>query len=151
MLHSSARPFPLHAARRHRSGGRTGRSCHRRGFDPLALTDTNALHGAVAFAKACRAAGIQPSLGTTAMERMIRDCTLCPRTKARWNSLRALVQRPAMMSEIASCQPLLTVAGRGFTLRSRPANEERDALLCPPSLGTCPVRQVQGRRTKGSA
>ena len=31
----------------------------------LALTDTDALYGAVAFDRACRAAGIQPILGTT--------------------------------------------------------------------------------------
>jgi DNA polymerase-3 subunit alpha len=35
------------------------------GMTHLALTDTNALYGAVAFERACRAAGIQPLLGMT--------------------------------------------------------------------------------------
>ena len=35
------------------------------GLTHLALTDTNALYGAVAFARACRAAGIQPIIGMT--------------------------------------------------------------------------------------
>jgi DNA-directed DNA polymerase III PolC len=35
------------------------------GFKRLALTDTNALYGAVAFTKACRRAGIQPLIGMT--------------------------------------------------------------------------------------
>jgi DNA-directed DNA polymerase III PolC len=35
------------------------------GMTHLALTDTNALYGAVAFERACRAAGIQPILGMT--------------------------------------------------------------------------------------
>jgi DNA polymerase-3 subunit alpha len=35
------------------------------GFSHLALTDTNALYGAVVFAKACRAAAIQPIIGIT--------------------------------------------------------------------------------------
>jgi len=33
------------------------------GFGALALTDTNALHGAVPFYQACEAAGIRPILG----------------------------------------------------------------------------------------
>lgn len=36
------------------------------GMTHLALTDTNALYGAVAFDRTCRAAGIQPILGMTA-------------------------------------------------------------------------------------
>ncbi len=35
------------------------------GLTHLALTDTNALYGAVAFARACREAGIQPIIGMT--------------------------------------------------------------------------------------
>lgn len=35
------------------------------GMSALALTDTNALYGAVAFAKRCKAAGIQPIIGMT--------------------------------------------------------------------------------------
>ena len=35
------------------------------GLTRLALTDTNALYGAVAFARACRAADIQPVIGMT--------------------------------------------------------------------------------------
>ena len=35
------------------------------GLTHLALTDTNALYGAVAFGRACRAAGIQPIIGMT--------------------------------------------------------------------------------------
>jgi DNA polymerase III alpha subunit len=35
------------------------------GMPRLALTDTNALYGAVAFARACRTAGVQPILGMT--------------------------------------------------------------------------------------
>ncbi len=35
------------------------------GMTHLALTDTNALYGAVAFARACREAGIQPVIGMT--------------------------------------------------------------------------------------
>ena len=35
------------------------------GLTHLALTDTNALYGAVAFSRACMAAGIQPLLGMT--------------------------------------------------------------------------------------
>lgn len=35
------------------------------GFSHLALTDSNALYGAVIFAKACRAAGIEPIIGMT--------------------------------------------------------------------------------------
>jgi DNA-directed DNA polymerase III PolC len=35
------------------------------GLSHLALTDTNALYGAVAFARACRQAGIQPIIGMT--------------------------------------------------------------------------------------
>lgn len=35
------------------------------GLQALALTDSNALYGAVAFAKACRAAGLQPIIGMT--------------------------------------------------------------------------------------
>jgi DNA-directed DNA polymerase III PolC len=35
------------------------------GLDALALTDSNALYGAVAFAQACRAAGIRPIIGMT--------------------------------------------------------------------------------------
>ena len=35
------------------------------GLTHLALTDTNALYGAVAFARACRAAEIQPVIGMT--------------------------------------------------------------------------------------
>ncbi len=35
------------------------------GLSHLALTDANALYGAVAFARACRAAGIQPLIGMT--------------------------------------------------------------------------------------
>ncbi|MGC9335109.1 MAG: PHP domain-containing protein, partial [Anaerolineae bacterium] len=35
------------------------------GMDELALTDTNALYGAVAFDRACRAAGVKPILGMT--------------------------------------------------------------------------------------
>ena len=35
------------------------------GLTHLALTDTNALYGAVAFSRACRAAGIQPIVGMT--------------------------------------------------------------------------------------
>jgi DNA polymerase III alpha subunit len=34
------------------------------GLTRLALTDTNALYGAVAFARACHAAGIWPITGT---------------------------------------------------------------------------------------
>ncbi len=36
------------------------------GMSHLALTDTNALYGAVAFDRACRAAGVEPILGMTA-------------------------------------------------------------------------------------
>ena len=36
------------------------------GMTHLALTDTNALYGAVAFCRACRAAGVQPILGMAA-------------------------------------------------------------------------------------
>jgi DNA polymerase III subunit alpha len=35
------------------------------GMSHLALTDTNALYGAVAFARACREAGVQPVIGIT--------------------------------------------------------------------------------------
>ena len=35
------------------------------GFAHLALTDTNALYGAVAFARACRTQGVQPLIGMT--------------------------------------------------------------------------------------
>ena len=35
------------------------------GLKHLALTDTNALYGAVSFARACRSANIQPILGMT--------------------------------------------------------------------------------------
>ena len=35
------------------------------GMTHLALTDTNALYGAVAFARACRAAELQPVIGMT--------------------------------------------------------------------------------------
>ena len=35
------------------------------GMSHLALTDTNALYGAVAFARACREAGVQPVIGMT--------------------------------------------------------------------------------------
>ena len=35
------------------------------GLTHLALTDTNALYGAVAFSRACRAAGVQPIIGMT--------------------------------------------------------------------------------------
>ena len=34
------------------------------GLTHLALTDTNALYGAVAFSRACRAAGVQPIIVT---------------------------------------------------------------------------------------
>jgi DNA-directed DNA polymerase III PolC len=37
------------------------------GMTHLALTDTNALYGAVAFDRACRTAGVEPILGMTAM------------------------------------------------------------------------------------
>jgi DNA polymerase III alpha subunit len=36
------------------------------GMSALALTDTNALYGVVAFAKACRAAEVQPIIGMAA-------------------------------------------------------------------------------------
>ena len=36
------------------------------GLSHLPLTDTNALYGAVAFAKACRHVGVQPIVGMTA-------------------------------------------------------------------------------------
>ncbi len=37
------------------------------GLTHLALTDTNALYGAVAFDRACRAAGIRPIIGMTVL------------------------------------------------------------------------------------
>lgn len=39
----------------------------RDGLKTLALTDNHALYGAVAFDRACRAAGIQPIIGMTAV------------------------------------------------------------------------------------
>ena len=46
------------------------------GLSHLALTDTNALYGAVAFDRACRAAGVQPILGMTV--------TVAAAGRARW-------------------------------------------------------------------
>jgi DNA polymerase-3 subunit alpha len=43
------------------------------GMTHLALTDTNALYGAVAFAKACRATGVEPILGMTATVAPLQD------------------------------------------------------------------------------
>ena len=43
------------------------------GLTHLALTDTNALYGAVAFARACQEAGVEPILGMTATVAPLQD------------------------------------------------------------------------------
>ena len=43
------------------------------GMSHLALTDSNALYGAVAFDRACRAVGVQPILGLTVTVAMPGD------------------------------------------------------------------------------
>ena len=71
------------------------------GLTSLALTDTNALYGAVAFAETCAAAGIQPILGMTVTVRQPEEMSdnqwsrpgeivLLARDQTGWRSLCGL-------------------------------------------------------------
>lgn len=61
------------------------------GMTHLALTDTNALYGAVAFARACRAAGIQPIIGMT----LTVSAPGAPEAEAEAGHLVLLAMNPA--------------------------------------------------------
>ena len=64
-FHPPGSPLPLHAARRDAIRPELAARAREDGMTHLALTDTNALYGAVAFARACRAAELQPVIGMT--------------------------------------------------------------------------------------
>ena len=64
-VRSSRGSFPLHPARGTASVNQLVERAAADGMSHLALTDTNALYGAVAFGHACRDNGIQPIVGMT--------------------------------------------------------------------------------------
>lgn len=70
------------------------------GMTHLALTDTNALYGAVAFAKACREVGVQPILGMTATVAPMQDARAIARYVRRRKGCFACPIRCGRVSRI---------------------------------------------------
>jgi DNA-directed DNA polymerase III PolC len=65
----------------------------RDGLSQLALTDSNGLHGAVGFARACTAAGIRPIIGMTASLALPAE-DMRPDRHAGWGRLVLLAAEP---------------------------------------------------------
>jgi error-prone DNA polymerase len=66
------------------------------GYDALALTDHDDLGGAVRFARACKAAGIHPILGTELTLEDGSHFTLLVENEVGWRNLASLVARGRM-------------------------------------------------------
>ncbi len=101
------------------------------GLSHLALTDTHALYGAVAFARACRAAGIQPIIGMTVTvagasvlddETVPGQLVLLATSPAGYRSLCRLSSR------IQGSPARETLAVRGLEWEDLAANQE--GLFC---------------------
>ena len=111
------------------------------GFDAVALTDHNVLHGAAAFAHACQREGIRPIFGLEA------DCLfhekktpflLLAKNNSGYRSLMKLSSRLESMPEevcsedelISACDNCFLIAyGEGGWFDSELINEDRDGIL----------------------
>ncbi|MBW7885774.1 MAG: DNA polymerase III subunit alpha [Caldilineaceae bacterium] len=102
------------------------------GMERLALTDTNVLYGAVAFARSCREAGIQPILGMTALVRAPGGGVA---TTSLWAELTLLATGPAgyrslcrLSSAVQAAPDRSDLPARGLDWDTLKAN--RDGLIC---------------------
>jgi DNA polymerase-3 subunit alpha len=103
------------------------------GMSALALTDTNALYGVVAFAKACRAAGVQPIVGMAVT--VTREPDLPPITTDAPGRLVLLATGPAGYRSLCRLSSLIqgsperdTLARRGLGWADLEAHHE--GLIC---------------------
>jgi DNA-directed DNA polymerase III PolC len=103
------------------------------GLSRLALTDTNALYGAVAFARACRQAGIQPIIGMTLTVAAPPD--LASAGDPAPGHLVLLALNPTGYRSLCRLSSLIqgspereTLATRGLTWDDLAAN--REGLIC---------------------
>ena len=100
------------------------------GFSHLALTDTNALYGAVAFDRACRAAGVQPITGMTVTVAWPDDL---PALEAAAPGLLVLLARDhAGYRSLCRLSSLLLGAPKreGGALTLEALRAHREGLLC---------------------
>ena len=106
------------------------------GLTHLALTDTNALYGAVAFARACRAAEIQPVIGMTlAVRQLAPSSSLSENAGAGPGQIVLLATGPAgyrslcrLSSLIQGCPEREALAARGLGWDELTAH--REGLIC---------------------
>ncbi len=103
------------------------------GMSHLALTDTNALYGAVAFARACRQAGVQPIIGMTLAVASPHE--IGPAVGPPAGRLVLLAANPAGYRALCRLSSLIQgnperdeLAARGLTWDDVRAN--RDGLIC---------------------
>ncbi len=106
-----------------------------RGYRALALTDTNGVHGAVEFQKACRAAGLRPILGARLVTRHHRAIVLAEDARG-WASLcraiTAIHWDPdlALSAQLAVDRQGLTVLSDDTDLLERLVKLSGPAGLC---------------------
>jgi DNA polymerase-3 subunit alpha len=102
------------------------------GMTHLALTDTNALYGAVALDRACRALGVQPIIGMAATVASPQE-SIGP--QAPPGRLVLLATEPAgyrslcrLSSQLQACPERESLARQGLTWKDLEAN--REGLVC---------------------
>ncbi|MBK8932014.1 MAG: PHP domain-containing protein [Chloroflexi bacterium] len=83
----------------------------RDGLKTLALTDNHALYGAVAFDRACRAAGIQPIIGMTAV--LPHPTTPPPSTRPTWDKSSCWLPDQKATAPCAACLRTFRAARNG--------------------------------------
>jgi DNA polymerase-3 subunit alpha len=105
------------------------------GLGSLALTDTNALYGAVAFARACQDAGVRPITGMAVTVALPEDLGAPARDAHAPGLLVLLATGPAgyrslcrLSSQVQGGPDRETLAARGFGLDDLRAH--RDGLIC---------------------
>ncbi|MDT0574896.1 DNA polymerase III subunit alpha [Croceicoccus sp. F390] len=124
-----------------------------RGFPAIAICDRNGLYGAVAFASACVAAGVQPIIGAfLAVQRPEREAidwiAVYAQDETGWDNLchlvsRAHLDRPlhldphvtfAMLEGHTDGLICLTGAGEGALARLLAEGQHHEALACCDAL-----------------
>ena len=111
------------------------------GLSELALTDTNALFGAVAFARECRANGLRPIVGMTATVALPAE-DMPPDADAPWGRLVLLAAGPegyrslCRLTSLYQADPDHERRGRGG-FRWSELRDHTAGLLCLTGGRTC--------------
>ena len=129
------------------------------GLTHLALTDTNALYGAVAFARACRAAEIQPVIGMTlAVRQLAPSSSLSENAGAGPGQIVLLATGPAGYRSLCRLSSLIqgspereALAARGLGWDELTAHREGLICLSGGRRGWIERYSARGRLRRGTA